>query len=112
MEKGFSYEGRQYVLTFRKNQFVVYEKFHHDPFYSWWDAEPPKSKQVKNPIKLVRKIWQVTREFIYQNKISYFVILSDKKRFSIYQKFLKTLNGYQCFEHGYSFAVVKMKGDI
>ena len=111
MEKRFSHEGRQYVLAFRKNQFVVYEKFHHDPFYSWWD-EAPKSKQIKNPIKLVRKIWKVTHQFIYQNRISYFeIFVSDPKRSRIYRKFLNTLSGYQYFQYGYSFAVVKMKGD-
>jgi hypothetical protein len=111
MKERFSHDGRQYVLAFRQNQFVVYEEFHHDPFYSWWDDEPPKSKQVKNPIRLVRKIWQVTRQFIYQNKIPYFQIRSDQKRSAIYRRFLDTLSGYQYFEYGYSFAVVKMKGD-
>ena len=112
MEKCFSYEQRQYVLAFRRNQFVVYEKFHHDPFYSWWDDQPQKTKQVKNLIKLVRKIWQVTCQFIYQNRISYFeIFVSDHKRSRIYHKFLATLEGYQCFRHNNSFAVVKMKGD-
>lgn len=112
MEERFSYEGRQYVLAFRKNQFVVYEEFHHDPFYSWWDDEPPKLNQIKNPTKLVRKIWNTVRQYIYRHKISYFEILvSDSKRSRIYRKLLKTLNGYQCFEHGYSFAVVKTNGE-
>lgn len=110
MKERFSHEERQFVLAFRKNQFIVYEEFHHDRFYSWWDDGPSNQSKIKNPLKLVRKIWHTVRQYIYRNKISYFVILSDKKRFRIYQKFLKTLNGYQCFEHGYSFAVVKMKG--
>lgn len=112
MKERFSHEGRQFVLAFQKNQFVVHEEFHHDPFYSWWDDEPQKPNQIKNPTKLVRTIWNTVRQYIYRHKISYFEILvSDPKRCRIYQKFLKTLNGYQCFQHGYSFAVVKMKGD-
>ena len=112
MEKRFSHEGRQYVLAFLKNQFIVYEKFHHDPFYSWWDEEPQKLKQAQNPIRLVRQIWQVTRQFIYQNKISYFeILISDPKRSRIYRKVLNTLAGYETFQHRYSLVVVKMKGD-
>lgn len=111
MTEHFNVEGRRYVLSFVKNQFIVYEKFHHDPFYSWWDDGPSNQSKIKNPLKLVRKIWHTVRQYIYRNRISYFVIRSDKKRFRILQKLLKTLNGYQCFEHGYSFAVVKMKGD-
>jgi hypothetical protein len=115
MKKHFNFEGRRYVLSFVKNQFVVYEEleFHHDRFYSWWDDEPSNHSKIKNPTKLVRKIWHTVRQYICRNKISYFeIVVSDPKRSRIYQKFLKTLNGYQCFEHGYSFTVVKMKGDI
>src|SRR6056297_1675025 len=110
MEKRFSHAGRQYVLAFRKNQFVVYEKqSHNDRFYSFWDQDT--QKKIKNPIKLVREIWRVTRQFTYQNRISYFeIFVSDPKRSRIYQKFLNTLSGYQYFEYRYSFAVVKMKG--
>ena len=43
---------------------------------------------------------------------AYFEIyVSEPKRSHIYQKFLNTLTGYQVLQHGYSFAVVKMKGD-
>ena len=112
MKERFSHEERQFVLAFRKNQFIVYQEFYHDPFYSWWDDEPTNQSKIKNPTKLVRKIWNTVRQYIYRNNISYFEILvSDPKRSRIYRKLLKTLNGYQCFEHGYSFAVVKMKGD-
>ena len=112
MKERFSHEERQFVLAFRQNQFVVYEEFHHDPLYSWWDHEPSNQSKIKNPTKLVRQIWQVTRQFIYQNKISYFeIFVSDPQRSRIYQNFLNTLSGYQYFEYGYSFAVVKMKGD-
>ena len=111
MEKRFSHEGRQYVLAFRKNQFVVYEKqSHNDRFFLWWDQEP--QKRVKNPIRLVRQIWEVTREFLYQARTPYFeIFVSDPKRSRIYRKFLNTLSGYQYFEYGYSYAVVKIKGD-
>ncbi len=110
MEEHFSFEGRRYVLSFIKNQFVVYQKPDHDSFYSWWDDEP--SNQVKNPLKLVRQIWHTVRQYIYNKKLSYFEILvSDPKRSRIYRKLLNTLTGYQCFEHGYSFAVVKTKGE-
>ena len=113
MEKRFSYEGRHYVLAFQKNQFFVYEKFHHDPFYLWWDDHSQKSKQVKSPIKLVRVKKRVTFQYIYENKITYFeIFVSDPKRSAIYRRFLDTLSGYEAFQLGYSFAVVKMKGDI
>ena len=111
MKERFSHEERQFVLAFRKNQFIVYEEFHHDRFYSWWDG-PSNQSKIKNPLKLVRKIWHTVRQYIYRNNVSYFEILvSDPKRSRIYRKLLKTLSGYQCFQHGYSFAVVKMKGD-
>jgi hypothetical protein len=114
MKERFSHEGRQFVVAFRQNQnqFVVYEEFHHDPFYSWWDDQPSYQLKIKNPTKLVRKIWHTVRQYVYRNKISYFEILvGDKKRSAIYRRFLDTLSGYQYFEYGYSFAVVKMKGD-
>ena len=111
MKERFSHEDRQFVLAFRKNQFIVYEKFQHDKFYSWWDG-PSNQSKIKNPTKLVRKIWNTVQQYLYRNKVSYFeIVVFDKKRWRIYRKLLKTLSGYQCFEHGYSFAVVKMKGD-
>ena len=114
MEKRlFLHQGQKYVLALRKNQFVFYQQPDDDPFYSWWGNQPQKPKQVKNPIRLVRQIWQVARQFIYQNKISYFeIFVSDPKRSAIYRRFLDTLSGYEAFQLGYSFAVVKMKGDI
>jgi hypothetical protein len=73
MKKHFNVEGRRYVLSFVKNQIVVYEKleFHHDRFYLWWDDESSNQSKIKNPTKLVRKIWKAVRQYIYRNKISY-----------------------------------------
>ena len=109
MKENFSYQGQVFELSFKNSQFSLY-KSSDDNYYSWWDEEP--QKRVKNPIRLVRQIWQVTRKFIYKHKITYFeIFVSDPKRSRIYRKFLNTLSGYQYFEYGYSFAVVKMKGD-
>ena len=110
MEKRFSYEQRQFVLAFRKNQLIFYEKFHHDPYYSWWDEQTQNPKQVKNPIRLVRQIWRFTRQFIYESKISYFeIVVSDFTRSRIYGRFLRTLSGFKVVQYGYSFAVFKIK---
>lgn len=109
----FAYEGRQYRLAFIKNQFVVWITSDYDPFYSWWDDEPIKTNSnTKNPTKLVRKVWRIVSRYIYRNKIKYFqIVVSDPKRSRIYRKFLTKLTGYQCYEFGYSFCVVKTVGE-
>ena len=108
----FNYEGRQYVLALIKNREFMLWTETDDPF-SWGAIEQSSEpiNGIKNPTKLVRKVWQLVRKHIYKNKLPYFEIwVSDTKRSNLYGRFLKNLSGYQFFKHGYNFTVIRTKG--
>ena len=105
----FIFEDRHYVVSFQQNTtFLVWIEIPDDFHWGRIIKSTDIIGQTGNPVKLIRKIWQIVKTHIYQNNLPYFEIeVSDRKRSQIYMGFLCKLAGYQSFKYGNNIFVLK-----
>jgi hypothetical protein len=107
----FIFEDRHYVVSFQHNTaFLVWTEIHDDFHWGRIIKSVDLTGQTTNPVKLVRKIWQIVKAHIHQNNLPYFEIeVADRKRSQIYMRFLTQLPGYQSFKYGNNIFVLKQQ---
>ena len=107
----FIFEDRHYGVSFCHNTaFLVWIEIHDDFCWGRIIKSVDLTGQTTNPVKLVRKIWQIVKSHIYQNNLPYFEIeVSDRKRSQIYMRFLTQLSDYRSFKYGNNIFVFKQQ---
>ena len=109
----FRYEDNFYVVEFKSNNSFVFYREVLDTF-TWGEVirDESISRNVKNPVPLMRRIAGLIRNYIYANKLPYFSFSAkDRKRNSIYTRFLDSLEGYEYYTHRRRFYVNRVKLD-
>lgn len=109
--KNFIYDGKDYFVEFNNHTSFSFYIKNYDYVYDDEDSSEV-TNNTKNPIKLLRKIEKIIKDYIYKNKIAYFTfVVEGTKRVKIYKRFADSLDGYSYIiksnEYGSEFYFTK-----
>jgi len=106
----FILEVRYYVVGFRDHkEFFVWTETSDALHWGIIIKSTVLTGNTKNPTRLIRKVWQIIKLFIYLKKLPYFEVnVTDAKRSGIYMKFLSKLIGYESYQNGNNIFVLKI----
>jgi len=111
----FRFENKDYVIELQDSMFMVFYREEADSFS--WFSEPVASSQITNdikePTKLLRRIANKVKQFLYEKKVKYFYLtVDDDKRKRLYLHFLKKLSGYDFQVTDNTINVFKSPNDL
>ena len=90
----FAYDRKHFFVEFvNHTKFLFYIRNYNQ---CWGDEDSSEvTNNTKNPIKLLRKIDKIIRNYIYSNNLKYFSFSTwGHKRARIYKRFADSLVGY------------------
>lgn len=103
----FKYDNKNYIIEMNSSSIVFYTKE-----YGFLGDEDSftTNNNTKNPVKVLRKINNIIKNYVLGNKIKYFTVYGNsEKRAKIYRRFLDGLDGYSYYENEGMFYVTRNK---